>query len=112
MNRQVIKPWGMEEIWAHTDKYVGKFLYIDHGQRLSLQHHDVKDETIIVLQGHLQLELEDDAGQVITSSLWPGERAHILPGRKHRFSAVTQVKLCEVSTPELDDVVRHPSTCR
>ncbi len=101
------KPWGHEELWAHTDKYVGKFLVISAGQRLSLQHHDVKDETICVLEGRLRLELENTAGEIVTRELGPGESARIQPGRKHRFGAITDVRLAEVSTPELADVVRH-----
>jgi mannose-6-phosphate isomerase len=103
----VDKPWGHEEIWAKTDRYVGKILAIEKGHRLSLQHHEQKDETIRVETGILDLELEDSGGTLHVHRLTPGMSAHIAPGRKHRMTAVTDVKVLEVSTPELDDVVRH-----
>jgi mannose-6-phosphate isomerase-like protein (cupin superfamily) len=105
--RRVEKPWGHEEIWAETSRYVGKILYISEGHRLSLQHHEVKDETIRVSSGVLALELEDDSGVLRTLRLTAGESAHIRPGHKHRMAAITDVQVLEVSTPELDDVVRH-----
>jgi mannose-6-phosphate isomerase-like protein (cupin superfamily) len=107
MSRQVDKPWGHEEIWAETDRYVGKILYIKAGHRLSLQHHQIKDETIRILQGKMDLELEDGHGVIATTRMEAGATAHIAPSRKHRMTAVTDVELVEVSTPELDDVVRH-----
>ena len=60
--RRVDKPWGHELIWAHTDRYVGKVLVIEAGKRLSLQRHEIKDESIYVMSGRLRLYLEDDAG--------------------------------------------------
>jgi len=107
MTRRVEKPWGHEEIWAETATYVGKILYITAGHRLSLQHHQVKDETIRMLRGTMSLELENEIGNVETIVMKPGMTAHIAPFRKHRMEAVTDVELIEVSTPELDDVVRH-----
>mgnify|MGYP003956120035 CR=1 FL=1 len=101
------KPWGHEEIWARTDRYVGKVLVIKEGHRLSLQHHEQKDETIRVAQGILELELEDDEGVLQVHRLEPGMSAHIAPHRRHRMKAVIDVHVFEVSTPELDDVVRH-----
>jgi mannose-6-phosphate isomerase-like protein (cupin superfamily) len=102
----VEKPWGHELIWAHTDRYVGKTLVIRTGQRLSLQYHRRKDESILVVRGRLRLVLEDDAGELRARELGPGEAARIPVGRRHRFEAVDDVELVEVSTPELDDVVR------
>ncbi len=107
MTRRVEKPWGHEEIWAETDRYVGKILCINSGHKLSLQHHEVKDETIRMLQGTMDLLIEDDQGAMQTLRMTPGMTAHIAPHRKHRMVAVTDVELVEVSTPELDDVVRH-----
>jgi mannose-6-phosphate isomerase len=104
---RVEKPWGHEFIWASTDRYAGKILVILQGKRLSLQHHEVKDESILVLDGTLGLELEDDTGVLRMIELGPGESRRIAPGRRHRFSGVTDVRLVEVSTPELGDVVRH-----
>ena len=105
--RRVEKPWGHEEIWAETEAYLGKLLVIRAGHRLSLQHHVHKEETIRVAAGTMQLELEDDDGVLRVHELGPGQSAHIRPGRKHRFSAVTDVELYEVSTAFPDDVVRH-----
>ena len=104
--RRVDKPWGHELIWAHTDRYVGKLLTIETGKRLSLQHHDVKDEWIHVLQGRLELTLENDHGDVEVRELGPGEGARVATGRRHRYEAIETATLIEVSTPELNDVVR------
>jgi mannose-6-phosphate isomerase len=106
MSRRVEKPWGHEEIWAETDRYVGKILAIRKGQRLSLQYHEVKDETLLVISGKLCLELENDQGELEKLELGPGASRRVLVGRKHRFSAIEDCELVEVSTPELDDVVR------
>ena len=104
--RRVDKPWGHELIWAHTDRYVGKILVIETGKRLSLQKHAIKDETILVLSGRLRLSLEDDAGEVVTEELGPGDHRRVATGRIHRYEAIERCELVEVSTPELDDVVR------
>jgi mannose-6-phosphate isomerase-like protein (cupin superfamily) len=104
--RRVDKPWGHELIWAHTDTYVGKVLVIEAGKRLSLQRHEVKDESIYVLSGRLLLYLEDDGGEVRQVELGPGEARHVPTGRIHRYEALERTELFEVSTPELDDVVR------
>lgn len=98
----VQKPWGHEEWWAHCDKYVGKILYIKKDHRLSLQYHNVKEETMRVLSGTLTLTLGD---QDIVMK--PGDIAHIEPGVIHRMAANhDDVTVLEVSTPEVHDVVR------
>jgi len=104
--RHVPKPWGHELIWAHTERYVGKILVIEAGKRLSLQRHEIKDESIYVLAGRLQLHLEDDDGAVQIEELGPGDHRRVATGRIHRYEALERVELMEVSTPELDDVVR------
>lgn len=104
--RRVDKPWGHELIWAHTPQYVGKILVIEAGKRLSLQKHLVKDESILVAAGRLRLYLEDDDGVVQAQELGPGESRHVATGRIHRYEAIERCELIEVSTPELDDVVR------
>ena len=104
--RRVDKPWGHELIWAHTDRYVGKILVIEAGRRLSLQRHLVKDESILVSSGLLRLHLEDDEGTICVEELGPGEHRHVPTGRIHRYEAIERCTLIEVSTPELDDVVR------
>ncbi len=104
--RRVDKPWGHELIWAQTDRYVGKILVIETGRRLSLQRHEVKDESILVLSGQLRLFLEEDDGVVRAQDLGPGEHRRVRTGRIHRYEAIERCELVEVSTPELDDVIR------
>jgi mannose-6-phosphate isomerase-like protein (cupin superfamily) len=104
--RRVDKPWGHEIIWAHTDRYVGKLLVIETGKRLSFQYHEAKDEWIQVLSGRLLLTLEDAAGEINERELTAGEGAHVPVERRHRYAAIETCTLIEVSTPELDDVVR------
>jgi len=104
--RRVDKPWGNELIWALTDRYVGKILTIEAGKRLSLQYHEQKDEWIQVISGRLHLVIEDETGTDRDRFLGPGEGAHVAVHRRHRYEAVERTELIEVSTPELDDVVR------
>lgn len=101
----VDKPWGHELIWAHTGRYVGKILHINQGESLSYQYHRVKDETIRLLSGSMEMDLEQDSVQS-KITLRPGDCLHIIPGMKHRMTAVETCDVLEVSTPELDDVVR------
>lgn len=104
--RRVDKPWGHEEIWALTNRYCGKILVIETGKRLSLQLHEQKDEWIHVLSGRLRLLLEDEHGVDRILELGPGEGAHVPVRRRHRYEALERAQVIEVSTPELDDVVR------
>ena len=103
------KPWGHEELWASTSRYAGKILFIKKGHRLSRQYHNVKEETIMVLDGTLMCE-EGPAvtGQeVIHHTMMPGAIFHVPPGTIHRFCAEEgDVRLVEVSTCEITDVVR------
>jgi mannose-6-phosphate isomerase-like protein (cupin superfamily) len=101
----VEKPWGHEIIWAHTERYVGKILHIKKGESLSYQYHVMKDETIRLLTGILDMDLERD-GDRQKLRLKPGDSLRIVPGMKHRMSAIEECDVLEVSTPELDDVVR------
>ena len=98
---RVDKPWGYELRWAITNRYLGKVLHINRGEALSLQYHERKDECLMVSSGVLDLELN---GQV--HRLRPGDTVHITPGTKHRMTAVEDCDIFEVSTPEIDDVVR------
>ena len=104
-DQKVDKPWGYELIWAHTARYVGKILHINKGESLSYQYHRVKDETVRLLTGVLDMDLEID-GIKTKARLNPGDCLHITPGMKHRMIAVEDCDVLEVSTPELDDVVR------
>ena len=101
----VDKPWGYELIWAHTGRYVGKVLHIKRGESLSYQYHRVKEETIRLLSGTMEMDIDTD-GSKVRISLQPGDCLHITPGMKHRMIAVEDCDVLEVSTPELDDVVR------
>jgi mannose-6-phosphate isomerase len=102
----VPKPWGHELIWAKTERYVGKILHVRAGEALSLQYHRVKDETIMVLAGRLSFEYFADGETPNARELAPGEPFHITPGLRHRMIAIEDTQVLEVSTPELDDVVR------
>jgi mannose-6-phosphate isomerase len=102
----VQKPWGHELIWAKTERYVGKILHIKAGEALSLQYHRVKDETLMVLSGRMQLIHFEDGQEPRTTVLEAQQPFHVTPGLRHRMIAVTDVDVLEVSTPELDDVVR------
>ena len=102
----VYKPWGFEEIWAKTDSYVGKILTIYPDNKLSLQYHEKKEETIRVMSGDLFLHHGSDEDLTV-DCLRVGETFHIVTGTIHRFEARDElVILSEVSTPELDDVIR------
>jgi mannose-6-phosphate isomerase-like protein (cupin superfamily) len=104
--RRIDKPWGYELIFAQTDRYVGKVLHIEPGQALSLQYHERKDETFFVSTGEIELTVEEDGG-VIQRSLRRGESYHVVPPTRHRMLAGPEgCELFEVSTPELEDVVR------
>jgi mannose-6-phosphate isomerase len=103
---RVDKPWGYELRWAITDRYLGKLIHVDKGHQLSLQYHVEKDESIFIQAGLLDLVLENEDGVIETHRLTPGMSARVLPGRRHRFVAVEDTDLFEVSSPEIDDVVR------
>jgi mannose-6-phosphate isomerase-like protein (cupin superfamily) len=103
--RRVDKPWGYELRFVRTDRYAGKVLFIKAGSQLSLQYHERKDEAFFVQTGTLELVLGRRAIQTVLT-MGPGDSRHITPGTVHRFRAVTDTLLFEVSTPELEDVVR------
>jgi mannose-6-phosphate isomerase-like protein (cupin superfamily) len=105
--RRVEKPWGWELIWAHADAYVGKVLFVQAGESLSLQFHNEKDESWYVQSGRARLEL-GDAGQTVLNSevVSAGACFRYRPGTVHRVTALEDTTILEVSTPHLDDVVR------
>jgi len=102
---QIPKPWGYELIFAQTERYVGKILHINKGESLSLQYHEMKEETLYVVDGELRLTIEHD-GDRRELSLRKGEAFHIPPRLIHRMEAIVDTDVAEVSTTELDDVVR------
>ena len=105
--KRVEKPWGHELIWALTDTYCGKVLFVKAGHALSLQFHREKDESWLVQSGRAKLEL-GDAGQAALAEevVGPGFAFHYRPGTVHRVTALEDTTILEVSTPQLDDVVR------
>ena len=102
---RVEKPWGYELHWAKTDRYVGKVIHINKGHALSLQYHNVKDETIFLWSGRLLFEIEVD-GVLTKRDMQPGEAVHVTPKTVHRMTAIEDADVFEASTPELHDVVR------
>ena len=103
--KRVPKPWGHELIFAKTSRYVGKILHVNRGESLSLQYHEIKEETLFVVAGELKLTIEVD-GDRRELPLRTGEAFHIAPRMIHRMEAIQETDVAEVSTPELDDVVR------
>jgi len=103
--RRVPKPWGEEIIFAETDRYAGKILVVRRDEMLSLQYHERKDETLYLYKGSVRLWIEQN-GKLEERTLVPGEALRITPGVRHRLQALEDSEVFEVSTPELDDVVR------
>lgn len=99
--RRVDKPWGYEIWYALTDRYCGKVLFVRAGEELSLQYHERKDETIYVQSGRIELRLDETV-----SEAGPGSTFHIPPGTVHRWRALEDATVLEVSTPDVEDVVR------
>ncbi|HJO37669.1 MAG: cupin domain-containing protein [Vicinamibacterales bacterium] len=102
---RVEKPWGYEVHWAKTDKYVGKIIHVNAGHALSLQYHEQKDETILLWSGKIAFEIKE-GDTLVRREMAPGDRAHVTPGTVHRMTAIEDSDIIEVSTPELDDVIR------
>ena len=103
---RIDKPWGYELLWARTDRYVGKVLVVRAGHALSLQYHQRKDETLMVLAGEVTIEFFAAHEAPRVERLTRHQTLHIPAGLRHRLTALTDAELAEVSTPELDDVVR------
>jgi mannose-6-phosphate isomerase len=104
--RRVEKPWGWELIWAETDQYVGKLLFVRKGESLSLQYHERKDESWLVREGRARLELGDVGGELEALEIGPGDAFRWRPRTLHRLAAIEDTLVVEVSTQHLDDVVR------
>lgn len=104
--RRVEKPWGYELIWAETDLYVGKILHVNAGEALSVQMHEVKDETLHLLTGEIRLEVGASPEGLEDVRLGAGESFRVVPQTVHRIVAVTDADVLEASTPHLEDVVR------
>jgi mannose-6-phosphate isomerase-like protein (cupin superfamily) len=104
--RRVEKPWGWELVWAEAEDYVGKLLFVRAGQSLSLQYHEVKDESWLVREGRAHLELGAVGGELSELEIRSGDAFRYRPGTVHRVTALEDTLILEVSTPHLDDVVR------
>jgi quercetin dioxygenase-like cupin family protein len=104
--KNIPKPWGYEIWWALTDKYAGKILHINKGHSLSYQYHNVKDETIYLHGGEMILEIEEVGKPREIIRLLPGDSIRIMPLTRHRMTAAEDCDVLEVSTPEVEDVVR------
>ncbi len=102
---RVEKPWGYEVHWAKTDRYVGKLIHVNAGHALSLQYHNLKDETIYLQSGRMLFEIQEGES-LVRREMKPGERVHVSPKTVHRMTAIDDCDIFEVSTPELHDVVR------
>jgi mannose-6-phosphate isomerase len=105
-DNKVEKPWGYELRWAITDRYAGKILHVKKGEALSLQYHQRKDEYQYLLKGAIDIELGGGDGKLTSRRMTPGDTLHITPGTRHRLTAIEDSDIVEVSTPEIDDVVR------
>jgi quercetin dioxygenase-like cupin family protein len=104
--REVPKPWGSELWYAHTDRYAGKILRIDKGHRLSVQYHLHKDETSYLLEGRLIVSQGIGGGEMLRQAVERGAVWRNRPQIVHTIEALEDSVILEVSTPELDDVVR------
>lgn len=104
--REVAKPWGSELWFAHTDRYAGKILRVNAGQRLSVQYHLKKDETSYLLSGRVRIGQGPSAERMREHEIGPGEVWRNEPNVVHTIEALEDAVVLEVSTPELDDVVR------
>ena len=105
--RRVDKPWGHEVHFALADgKYCGKELHINAGHALSLQYHEVKEETVFVQSGRLLFQVGKHVDDLDEFELLPGEAIHLVPGMIHRMTAIVDTVVLEASTTELADVVR------
>jgi len=100
------KPWGGEELLAHTSQYALKRIRVKAGSRPSLQYHERKSESLYLLSGRLRIEMGDSKDCLTVAELHPGEAVDLPRLVVHRVSALEDSVIIEVSTPELDDVVR------
>jgi mannose-6-phosphate isomerase-like protein (cupin superfamily) len=104
--KKVEKPWGHELVYALTDRYCGKIIFVRKDEQLSLQFHRKKDEVVYVHEGRIEMEIGDPGGPLDIEVVGPGHAFHIAPGTVHRWRALEDSVVLEVSTPEVDDVVR------
>jgi mannose-6-phosphate isomerase len=104
--RRIEKPWGYELIWAETDDYVGKILHVRAGEALSLQYHEVKDETLFLLSGKMLFRAGPTEDALEELTFVSGDSFRVEPGMIHGMEAITDCDVLEASTAQLDDIVR------
>ena len=104
--RRVEKPWGYELIWAETDDYVGKILHVNAGEALSLQYHEIKDETLFLFSGEMLLWAGSSPEAMEELIMVAGDSFHVTPGTIHSIEGITDCDVLEASTPHLEDIVR------
>lgn len=104
---RVEKPWGYEIIYTpDSAPATGKILHLSAGKRLSLQYHDVKQETLCLIKGRALITLSNSQDEVVEVAMEPLKGYHIVPGQVHRLTAVTDIDIFEASTPELGNTFR------
>ena len=103
---RVDKPWGYEIRWAVTARYLGKILHVNRGEALSLQYHERKDECILIVKGAIEFEHGSDNASLGKKTMRAGDTVRITPGTRHRMTALEDTDIFEVSTPEIEDVIR------
>jgi mannose-6-phosphate isomerase-like protein (cupin superfamily) len=111
MAKYIKKPWGSETIWANTEHYVGKIIFVNAGEALSIQYHNEKDETMYVQSGigtlyFYSMDVDGKLHITETIGMTGGKSVHIPPKTIHRLKAATDLTVLEVSTNHLDDIVR------
>lgn len=104
--KEVVKPWGGELWVAVTEHYALKIITLHKGQRSSLQYHRQKHEHIYIDSGRVKAEFDGPDGTRHVEICGPGVILEHKPGQQHRLEALDEVRLIEVQTPHLDDVVR------
>ena len=103
---RIDKPWGYEIRWAITDRYLGKIIHVNKGEALSLQYHERKDEWLLLTKGEVDIEIGSTDRDLKKVRMRPGDSVHLPPGTRHRVTAVEDSDIYEVSTADMDDVVR------
>lgn len=99
--KRVEKPWGYELHWVPASKpYMGKILHINNGARISLQIHDEKEESWLLMNGQAKVMWDDPTGKLIETVLTSGNGFSTMVGQRHRLIAITDCDIVEVSTPE------------
>lgn len=104
--QEILKPWGKEIWFATQPEYVGKILFIKKGHRYSLQYHEKKKETQYVLKGQVKFILGENPDALTEHILNPGDKLDVYPHVIHRAEALEDSEILEVSTNDLDDVVK------